>query len=277
MSVVRILLTAAGAAALILFLWPLRFRILSIGNATGAILGAALLAQGLVPERIGAWILRAWSGAGRPGLLVLAAALAVILALALLTLTKIIAATRRRPAAGATVVVLGCQVHGDQPSRMLTRRLQRTRDYLLEDPRRVAILSGGKGDNEGISEALCMYRWLVAQGIAPERLYLEDRSTSTEENLLFSWRIIRREGLGREMAIVTNEFHQYRAGYIADYLGFSHGAVCARSVWWLLPTYLIREQYGILFFWALHRRKRRQGLDYLRRETGAAERREKEN
>lgn len=52
-----------------------------------------------------------------------------------------------------------------------------------------------------------------------------------------------------EIAIVTNEFHEYRAGVIAGRLGLSYGAVSAKTAWWLLPTYYARELFGVLYEW----------------------------
>ena len=55
------------------------------------------------------------------------------------------------------VVVLGAAVHGDVPSLALTHRLEGAYEYLNTHPDAVAILSGGKGKGENISEAECMY------------------------------------------------------------------------------------------------------------------------
>lgn len=52
-----------------------------------------------------------------------------------------------------------------------------------ENTTAVCIVSGGKGDSENISEAEAMYRWLVDKGIDSSRIYKEDKSTSTVENI----------------------------------------------------------------------------------------------
>ena len=67
-------------------------------------------------------------------------------------------------ATDSTVVVLGCQVKGEAPSLTLTERLDAAYDYLCSHPDAACILSGGQGDDEKISEAECMYRYLTKKG-----------------------------------------------------------------------------------------------------------------
>ena len=92
-------------------------------------------------------------------------------------------------------VVLGCQVKSEKPSRILGERIDAACQYLQSHPAAVAVLSGGQGENEGISEAECMYRELVARGIEADRLYKEESSTNTPTNLRNS-RAILEEALG---------------------------------------------------------------------------------
>lgn len=148
-----------------------------------------------------------------------------------------------------TVVVLGCRVRGTAPSKAMRQRLAAAEAFLRDRPDAVCILSGGKGEDEEIAEADCMYRELTAAGIDPGRLYREDRSTSTRENFLFSQSIIKDNGLPEAVVVVTNEYHQYRAGLIAKALGLTTYAISAPSGVGLLPTYWAREWFGILYEW----------------------------
>ena len=134
---------------------------------------------------------------------------------------------------------------------MLASRLDAAYEYLTEHPDAICIVSGGQGPDESMPEAECMYLYLTEKGIASERIYQENRSTSTRENLLFSQEIIEAEGLNPEIAIVTNEYHEYRAGMVADALEMEYSAVPARTPLWLFPTYYIRELYGIIYEWVL--------------------------
>ncbi|MDO5456603.1 MAG: YdcF family protein [Eubacteriales bacterium] len=97
-----------------------------------------------------------------------------------------------RPPAGASVIVPGCQINGEEPSRTLRSRLEAARHYMEAHPDCLCVLSGGQGQDETMSEALCMYKWMTSQGIPAERLLLEDRSTTTLENLSFSAALLTR-------------------------------------------------------------------------------------
>ena len=151
------------------------------------------------------------------------------------------------PQEETTVVVLGCRVKNKKPSLALKERLDKTYQYLNENPKLQCILSGGQGANEEISEAKCMYQYLVSKGIAPHRLYQEDKSTSTRENILFSYQLIKKENLPKAITIITNEFHEYRAQTIARRLNIKSYAISAHTAWWLFPTYFVREIFGIVY------------------------------
>ena len=143
------------------------------------------------------------------------------------------------------LVVLGCQVRGTSPSLMLNERIDAAYDYLVQHPNAVCIVSGGIGPGEKISEAQCMYEHLVERGIAADRIYQENRSTTTAENMTFSKEILDREGLGSSIAITTNEFHEYRARRIAYKYGMESIPISAKTAGWLFPTYYVRELYAI--------------------------------
>ena len=135
----------------------------------------------------------------------------------------------------------------EHASRSLRERLDAALIYLEENPDSQCIVSGGMGEGEKISEAECMYRYLIKKGIHSSRIIKEDKSTSTRENLRFSKKIIEERGLSKNIAIATSDYHQYRASKIAKTLGFSVGAVPGHTAWWLFPTFYVRELYGILY------------------------------
>ena len=147
-----------------------------------------------------------------------------------------------------TVVILGCQVKNGGPSKMLRRRLDAAYEYLSAHEDVCVVVSGGQGDDEAISEALCMKEYLTGKGIAPERIYMEDKSTTTEENLRFSEKIIEENGLCPRITIVTDGFHQLRARMIAGKLGMETWHISAKTAAWLLPTYWVREWFGVAYY-----------------------------
>lgn len=78
------------------------------------------------------------------------------------------------------------------------------------------IASGGQGEDEGISEAECIRRGLVARGVPEERILLESLSTSTRENLRFSLEKLENPD-ELSIGVVTNNFHVFRAMKIAAF------------------------------------------------------------
>ena len=128
-------------------------------------------------------------------------------------LTLIRASTGNEKPGADYVLVLGAGVNGETPSYMLHTRIETALRYLEENPSSRAILSGGQGGGERITEAEAMRRALTAAGIAEDRLLLEERSTSTEENVRFSLELLQKEGFSEQdsVAVVTHGFHLFRA------------------------------------------------------------------
>lgn len=151
----------------------------------------------------------------------------------------------------STVIVLGCQVHGETPSLMLQRRMDAALVYVRQNPESKIIASGGQGRGENISEAECIRRYLVANGIDDRRIYVEDRSANTEQNISFSAEIIAREGLTPSVVIVTSRFHQYRASLLARQNDLDSSPFSSDTKWVLVPSYWAREIVAVWRVWIL--------------------------
>lgn len=251
LGVVRILLMVLGGVCFIWFALPLTLSVsFNLGNATGLAVSVLLFLYGLfmpwVHGLLAKWrkhkVLRFlhWGILG---------GIALVALLVVIESTCMIVAANKEPEPGATVVVLGCRVYGERASLSMVERLDAAYEYLTEHPEAKCVLSGGKGDGENITEAECMYRYLVNKGIDESRLYKEEASTTTRENLLFSKQLIEEQGLNPVIAIATSEYHEYRAGLIAKSLGIEYAAVSGKTAIWLFPTYYVRELYGILYEW----------------------------
>lgn len=146
------------------------------------------------------------------------------------------------------VVVLGAGVNGTIPSQALRERLDTALDYLQRNPAAIAILSGGQGSGEDISEAACMFAWLTARGISSDRLRMEDAATNTQENLRFSLDLIEEETGARPqtVAVVSSEYHLLRAEIFADKQGVAALGVPARTNDRFFFCYMfVREICGI--------------------------------
>jgi len=115
-------------------------------------------------------------------------------------------------------VVLGAKVRSDGPSVALMERICGARDYLEAHPDVIAVVSGGQGPDEPMTEARAMYDELIKLGIDPDRIWLEEKATSTWENLNFSLNLIEEKtGLRPDkIGIVSSEYHLFRASLFAD-------------------------------------------------------------
>lgn len=153
------------------------------------------------------------------------------------------------------LVVLGAAVYGEEPSLTLVRRLEGALAYLEAYPDSKAIVSGGMGPGETITEAEAMQRWLMQRGIVEDRILLEDRATSTMENLDYSFAIIRQQGQepAGHVAIVSSAYHLYRAKLMAAKLGVPDAAGVAApwGYFFVMLNYFIREAFGVTHLWVL--------------------------
>lgn len=119
------------------------------------------------------------------------------------------------------MVVLGAKVNPDAPSASLQDRIDAAYTYLTQHPQVIAVVSGGMGRDEPMSEARCMYQHLVEMGIDPNRIWMEDQATSTWENLQLSLKLIE-EKTGRrpqKLGVLSSEYHLFRASLFAKAAG----------------------------------------------------------
>ncbi len=241
-----ILLSLAG---FLVFFFPVMGRILNPANL--AAMGGFLALTAIFLWWPGFLALLRRIRARRWGKLLLrvtALALAFLLVLLLVLCCQVASCLRAYPEAPCpTVIVLGCQVRGTTPSLMLSYRIRAAADYLNENPSAVAILSGGRGAGESISEARCMYNGLVNRGVDPARLLLEEDSTNTRENLQNAKALMEREGLQGPVAIVSNDFHIFRALKMAKDNGLeAEGLAACSDYWFSRPTYVLREALALV-------------------------------
>ena len=145
------------------------------------------------------------------------------------------------------VVVLGSGLKGGRRvTPLLASRLDRGRRVYetivsrgAADP--VLLVSGGKGDDEQVSEADAMAGYLTGRGFPPGRLEREDRSRTTEQNLIFSKAIIDRSRPGARCVIVTSNYHVFRAAIIARRVGVNGQVTGAPTAGYYWPSAMIRE------------------------------------
>lgn len=146
------------------------------------------------------------------------------------------------------VIVLGAHVTNGKPSRILKKRLDAAVEYAAKHENVKIIVSGGQGSNETTTEAFAMAAYLEEKGIERERILLEDKSTDTNENLRFSKVFVED---GETVAVVSNDFHIYRAVHLARHIGYEDPqGLGARDEIGTLPANLLREFFGVIKDWA---------------------------
>lgn len=139
------------------------------------------------------------------------------------------------------LIVLGSGIRGEKILPNLANRLDKAIEYCEKNERAVIVVSGGQGNQESISEAEAMKRYLVSKGIPADRIIKEDKSTSTYENFLYSSEILRERFEKTEVAFVTNKFHVYRAERMAKSLGIHAAHLGAKVEWYTAPMNYLRE------------------------------------
>ncbi len=244
----RLLLFLTGSALIILDIGP--FFIsgeINIGLIAGVALGAVLILYALLFRRINSLIAKAFSHI--PGRVILSAAalfLSAAVAVSGFTLANIVKYSKETDKRTEYIIVLGCMVNSTVPGRHLSARISRAYEYLTENPGSKAILSGGQGRGEDITEARCMFNELTARGISPDRLILEEKSTSTIENFENSRIILDAMGINiDEITVVTNDFHEYRASRFAARNNLKAYPYPAKTAWTGYLPFAFREIFAI--------------------------------
>ena len=100
----------------------------------------------------------------------------------------------------------------DGPSILLRDRLDTALAYLKDHPNTRIVVTGGKGDDEHMSEAQCMYNYLTDHGVDGENIYMEDQSRNTWQNVNNTFALMEREGwsLTDDVLLVSSGFHLAR-------------------------------------------------------------------
>ena len=130
---------------------------------------------------------------------------------------------------------------GRYPSNSLRYRLETAYEYASAHPELLLITTGGQGKNEILPEGEGMKQYLVARGISGSRILTESKSTSTQENFVFTLRLMKKRGFDENipLIIVTNDYHCYRAYQYAKMVGFKQIRVLPAGT----PSASVPENY----------------------------------
>ncbi len=147
-------------------------------------------------------------------------------------------------------MILGCRVKSDgTPTPILRSRADAAiafaKRQLDETGKRAKFIpSGGKGDDEPISEAECVKNYLVSRGVSEEDIILEDASRDTAENMRFSFALTTDAD---RCAFATTNYHVFRSGIAANRASkFKAEGIGAPTKWYFWPNAAVREFVSLL-------------------------------
>lgn len=149
------------------------------------------------------------------------------------------------------IIVLGAGVIGTRVTPLLGARIDKGIQLLMSNPDGVLIMSGGQGPGEDIAEGEAMARYAMEKGASEEKIIVEGKSKSTEENLKFSRELMDKEH--PKIVIVTTSYHVFRALLLAKRQGMKCLGFGAKTKWYFTLNALIREFMGYLCLtWKRH-------------------------
>ena len=145
------------------------------------------------------------------------------------------------------IIILGCQIKKDGTlTNLLKARVDRAIEFAKMQKEKsnkdiVFVTSGGKGVDEVISEAQAMKNYLLQQGIAEDKILIDDNSTNTYENIKFSYNVINNKIPNANLALSTTNYHVLRAGSIAFNQGINVEGIGAKTKTYFWINAFIRE------------------------------------
>lgn len=149
------------------------------------------------------------------------------------------------------IIVLGAGIKGEQVPPLLASRIDKGIEILKKNPKALVIMSGGQGKGEDIPEGEAMARYAINKGIDESKIIIEDKSTNTKENLLFSSKLMIKES--PRVGLVTTSYHVFRALILAKDLGIRCIGFGSVTKWYFTLNALIREFIGYLSMtWKKH-------------------------
>lgn len=146
------------------------------------------------------------------------------------------------------LVVLGAGLRGRSISASLLYRLETALDFHDMYPDLKIVVSGGQGEGEDMTEALAMRNFLVDNGVNPNLIIMEDKSTNTYDNFLYTKNVLEEETVKEDftITIISNNFHMYRAKFLAKEVGFNTYGYPAPSHKASALVFYVREFFGVI-------------------------------
>ena len=184
-------------------------------------------------------------------IIIIGCVLAALLIAAIITGRLILSAGKGMDGNFRYMILLGAKVTGTEPSPILQDRIDAAYRYLADHEDVICIVSGGKANENRLSEAQCMYDGLVALGIDPQRIWMEDQAINTKQNIRLSMAMIEEKTGSRpdSVGILSSDTHLLRAKLLAKRQGVSAITVPApstqRSSYW---KHFLREIFVVWYY-----------------------------
>lgn len=111
----------------------------------------------------------------------------------------------------------------------------------------IFVPSGGQGSDEVMAEAEAMKNYLVQNGISENNIIIENKSTSTRQNIKFSKELIDLKQRDGNIIFSTTNYHVFRSGVIANDEGIDCEGIGSTTKWYFYTNALIREFIANLY------------------------------
>lgn len=150
------------------------------------------------------------------------------------------------------IIVLGSRIRKDGTlTPILKGRVDKAIEFSKEQKEKnnrdiIFIPSGGKGEDEIISEAEAMKNYLIENGIDESNIIVENKSINTYQNMKYSKELIDQKHNGNIIFSTTN-YHVFRSGVIANNQGIDCEGIGSTTKWYFYTNALIREFIANLY------------------------------
>ena len=146
------------------------------------------------------------------------------------------------------IIILGSKINKDGTlTPLLKGRVDKAiefgnKQYETTKKKIIYIPSGGKGSDESIAEAEAIKNYLIEKRINKKQIIIEDKSTSTIENMKYSKdKIDAINAYAKISFSTTNYYHVFRSGVIANEQGIECEGIGSKTKWYFYTNALIRE------------------------------------